>query len=161
MERYLTPAILRLIEIAGQQGDFEGLEKSFTAYQEANAGKVPEQVDYIYGKARLLAGQYEQAIKRLQGPAAGKAYRSRSIYATAVAQAAAGRLKEAAASLDSLLKLDVVDDIDAEVRELTHLARGRVLLRTGRHRCQHRRLPGDRCDRNISIKCFSRLRGPM
>ncbi|MEC7751149.1 MAG: tetratricopeptide repeat protein [Myxococcota bacterium] len=131
VERYLTPAILRLIEIAGQQGDFEGLEKSFTAYQEANAGKVPEQVDYIYGKARLLAGQYEQAIKRLQGPAAGKAYRSRSIYATAVAQAAAGRLKEAAASLDSLLKLDVVDDIDAEVRELTHLARGRVYYELG------------------------------
>ena len=94
--RHLTPSILRLIEIAGSRAEFDEVGKAFKAYQKASGGRIPPQVDYFYGKSLIHGGDYAAAIKRLTRSASEGPYRHHSTYATGVALAALGTLKDAA-----------------------------------------------------------------
>jgi tetratricopeptide (TPR) repeat protein len=130
-ERYLTPSILRLIEIHGARGEKDQIAEPFRIYREATGGRIPEQVNYIYGKTMLLEGDYAAARKRLAGPASSGAFRHRGLYSIGVAFALEGDLNAAAEVFSSMLKLDPVTPAEKELRELTHLARGRVFYELG------------------------------
>jgi len=129
--RHLTPSILRLIEIAGSRAEFDEVGKAFKAYQAASGGRIPPQVDYFYGKSLIHGGDYAGAINRLKRSASEGPYRHHSTYATGVALAALGKLKASAEAFDSLLKFVPSTDAQKAIRELTHLARGRVYYEIG------------------------------
>ena len=128
--KHLTPSILRLIEIAGGRAEFDEVGKAFAAYQQASGGRIPPQVDYFYGKSLIHGGDYAGAIERLKRVSQG-AFQHHATYATGVALAALGKLDDAAQVFDSLLKFVPSTDAQKEIRELTHLARGRVYYETG------------------------------
>jgi tetratricopeptide (TPR) repeat protein len=130
-QRYLTPSILRLIEIHGARGEHALIAEPFRVYQEATGGRIPEQVNYIYGKTMLLDGDYPGARKRLAGPAGSGAFRHRGLYSIGVSFALEGDLKKAAEVFTSMLKLEPLTPAEKELRELTHLARGRVYYELG------------------------------
>jgi tetratricopeptide (TPR) repeat protein len=129
--RHLTPSILRLIEIAGSRGEFDEVGKAFEAYKAVSGGRIPPQVDYYYAKALIQGGDYSGAIERLRRPAAQGPFRHQALYASGVALAALGKLQESADTFDSLLKFVPSTQVQKEIRELTHLARGRIYYELG------------------------------
>jgi tetratricopeptide (TPR) repeat protein/ABC-type phosphate transport system auxiliary subunit len=129
--RHLTPSILRLIEIAGSRGEYDEVTKSFEAYKRHSAGRIPSQVDYYYAKALIQGGDYAAAFERLRRPAVEGPFRHQALYASGVALAALGKLRESADTFDSLLKFVPSTKVQKEIRELTHLARGRIYYELG------------------------------
>jgi tetratricopeptide (TPR) repeat protein len=129
--RHLTPSILRMIEIAGGRGEFSEVKSAFARYQAVSGGRIPPQVDYYYGKSLILGGDYAGALERLIRPASEGPFRHQAVYAIGVALAAQGKLKESAEAFDSLLKFVPSSEAQKEIREMTHLARGRIYYELG------------------------------
>jgi tetratricopeptide (TPR) repeat protein len=124
-------AILRLMEIGDTQGRFDDVDKYYAEYLDTVKGKVvPGQVRYLRGKSLFLAKKDDDAIRELSQVPASDAYALRSRYLIGAALVRAGKLDDAQGMFTQVAGAKSIAKGDKQVKEMAHLARGRVFYET-------------------------------
>ena len=124
-------AILRLMELGDSQGRFDAVDKYYAEYLETVKGKdVPGQVRYLRGKSLFLAKKDEAAINELAQVPAADGYALRSRYLLGAAMVRQGKLDDAAAMFQQVAFAKPIAKDDKRVKEMAHLARGRLFYET-------------------------------
>jgi len=125
-------ALLRLIEIASRLRDDEAIKRYYRIYQQNPRGATPSTVLYAIGRSSFLAKKDDDARDALVQIQAGDRFSMRAKYLLAAIDVRAGKLDEALASYtDIVANMPSVAAEDDEVRELAHLARGRLHYEQG------------------------------
>ncbi len=124
-------AILRLMEIGDAQGRFDDVDKYYAEYLQV-AKEVPGQVRYLRGKSLFLAKKDDAAIDELRQVPAADAYALRSRYLIGASMVRQGKLDGALEMFNQVAFAKPIDKNDKEVKEMAHLARGRLFYETDR-----------------------------
>jgi tetratricopeptide (TPR) repeat protein len=125
--RYGETALLRLIEIASHLQDDEAIKRYYRIYQQTPRGATPSTVLYALGRSSFLAKKDDDARDALVQIQAGDRYSMRARYLIGALDVRAGKLDDALATYtDIVTNMPAVAPEDEEVRELAHLARGRL-----------------------------------
>ncbi|MCC7071264.1 MAG: hypothetical protein IT383_08075 [Deltaproteobacteria bacterium] len=130
-------AILRLMEMGDELKRSDEVDRYFQRYLEIAGDQVPGQVRYLRGKSLFLAGRDDAAIESLRLVPATDAWALRSRYLIGAAYLRLRRLPDALTMFDQVAFAKPIAKIDAQVKEMGHLARGRLLYE------------GDRLDESI------------
>lgn len=125
-------AILRLMAMADVDGRFDDVDRYYADYQKIAGQNVPGQVRYLHGKSLFRAGRLEGALQELGQIPTGDAYDLRARYLRGAVLTKTGKLNEALAVFDDVVRLRGVAKEDADVRQLGHLGRGRLLYELDR-----------------------------
>ncbi|MEW5853967.1 MAG: tetratricopeptide repeat protein [Myxococcota bacterium] len=129
--RYNEAAIVRLIELAGLLENYEGLDEVYARYEVIAGGNIRPSVRYARGKLLLRRGRLDDAELELARVPAGDTYHVRSVYLRAVVLMKKGLLEEAVARFAEVAAAPDAAPEDAEVKELSHMARGRLYYEMG------------------------------
>jgi DNA repair exonuclease SbcCD ATPase subunit len=120
-------ALIRLIDIASRLRDDDAVHEYAATYRAQARGNPPSEVQYALAKSYFLSRQDEDAMDALVQVQVGDRYYMRARYLVGAIETRAGRLKEALAIYENIAAdVKSVSPEDAKVKELAHLARGRL-----------------------------------
>jgi tetratricopeptide (TPR) repeat protein len=125
-------AILRLMEIAGTQGRPDLVEKHYADYLATSNGNFSGQLRYLHGKSLFATKKDDAANAELQLVPPGHAYWMRARYLMGAILVRRGRYEEALKAFTEIAKTRPIANEDKEVREMAHLARGRLFYELDR-----------------------------
>lgn len=125
-------AILRLMETGDELQRWDDVDRYYKQYLEVAGGNVPGQVRYLRGKSLFLAGKDAEAIDSLRQVPATDAYALRSRYLIGTAYLRLDRMADALTMFEQVAFAKPIARIDREVKEMGHLARGRLLYESDR-----------------------------
>ncbi len=123
--RYYQPALLRLVEIAIAQNDFDEVEVQITALDRLGTNQSVE-ATYIRGKLAFAQGKHDEAIATFARVPAGSAFELQAVYFTATAHVAKAALPRATEIFTDLIARRPRTANDRRVIELSQMALGRV-----------------------------------
>jgi tetratricopeptide (TPR) repeat protein len=127
---FRTQAISGLLTIADRLDDYRNIDEYYRLYKEASGGTVPSDVRYVHAKSLFLAKRDADAVDELSQIAPGDPFYSRARYLIGATFVRAGDLVKAAEIFEDLVKQPIKAKEDEEVRELAHMARGRLYYET-------------------------------
>ena len=125
--KYYQDALQRLIELALRTGDVSDVGGYLSALDQIPAHQLKSSVPYVRGKYYYFSGQTDQAIGAFQQIAPEHDYYMHAQYFIGACQV---RKKDHATALkvfEALLKREPKTESQKRIRELTHLAAGRLL----------------------------------
>lgn len=125
-------AILRLMEMGDELKRWDDVDRYFQRYLETAGTNVPGQVRYLRGKSLFLAGRDEAAIEALRLVPATDAWALRSRYLIGAAYVRLNRMADALTMFEQVAFAKPIAKLDKQVKEMGHLARGRLLYETDR-----------------------------
>lgn len=121
---FYQPAIVKLLELAGQIDDYEGVDELYDRLDDLE--DVSAAIHYIRGKTLFKEERYASARPWLQRAAHDDDYELTARYFEGVTVAASGELGEADEIFEELTQKSVDDEQGKQLVELAHLARGRL-----------------------------------
>ncbi len=122
-------ALVRLIDIASTLRDTRSVQNYVRIYEAQGQSRngTPSEVSYALGRMYFLAGEMGKSKDRLVQIPPGDAYYLRAQYLIGANLVKEGKLVDGLRQYDTILRtVPPVADADPEVRELCHLARGRL-----------------------------------
>lgn len=125
-------AILRLMETGDELKRWDDVDRYYKQYLEVAGDNVPGQVRYLRGKSLFLAGKDEAAIDSLRQVPATDAWALRSRYLIGAAYLRLDRMADALTMFEQVAFAKAIAKIDKHVKEMGHLARGRLLYEMDR-----------------------------
>ncbi len=124
---YQEQSILRLMEIAAAEDRFDLVDRYFETYLARAKRDVPGQVRYLRGKSLFFSKRDDAAMKELAQVPASDAFALRSRYLMGAVLVRAGKYDEAIARFTEVAFAKPLAKADRQVKEMAHLARGRLL----------------------------------
>jgi len=131
-------SLARYLEISGRVNEFSGIEEYIDKAKGAG-GALPADVAYVYGKWLFLRTDLSErdriarAREAFESVVAAKAgLSSQATYFLGVLAVQEGKLPEAAAAFEQVVKLEGSGSRDNKVRELANLSLGRVYYELGK-----------------------------
>lgn len=123
---YAAEAISALMQMAASRGDHERADEFYARYLEVAGGRVPSDIRYARGRGLFLSGRDEAALEELAFIRKGTDQYLRARYIVGAVKVRQGKLEEALAIYDEVAFGIERVRADREVKELAHLARGRI-----------------------------------
>ena len=125
-------AILRLMELGDEHQRWDEVDRYFQQYLDVAGANVPGQVRYLRGKSLFLAGKDAEAIDQLRQVPATDAWALRSRYLIGASYLRLDRMADALVMFEQVAFAKPIAKLDREVKEMGHLARGRILYEMDR-----------------------------
>ena len=123
---FVQPALGRLIEIAIQMEDFEGIERYFTELNRLPAADVAAITPYFRGKYYFFRGNLAEAERAFMSVPDNAEYTLRARYFLGVVYVKRGDLQQALEAFQRALLSPATTDEDKKTVDLTYLAIGRI-----------------------------------
>lgn len=121
---YYQPAIVRLLELAAEIDDYEGVDELYNRLDDLE--DVSASIHYTRGKTLYQEGRLRSAQPWFQRAARDDEYAFAARYFEGVTLAASGDLAQADDIFQSLTRRTPQSRKNAEIVELAHMARGRL-----------------------------------
>jgi tetratricopeptide (TPR) repeat protein len=128
---YRKLAMVRLMQIALRIEDFDQVDEVHERLRK-EGGTSSAEGEYLWGKTLFARDRLDGASQAFASLSAGQPFFLQARYFLGVVRVRAGQLEEAFEIFDSLVGAKAKSSKDAEVIELAHLARGRLLHDLGR-----------------------------
>jgi tetratricopeptide (TPR) repeat protein len=119
-------AILRLMEIGAAENRFHEVDQFFEAYLRVAKSDVPGQVRYLRGKSLFFAKKDDAALAELTKVPANDAYALRARYFMGAVAVRKGDFDAALVRFNEVAFAKPIAKSDRQVKEMAHLARGRL-----------------------------------
>lgn len=126
---FYQPAIVKLLELAAEMDDFEGVDELYDRLDDLE--EVDAAIHYIRGKTLFEEGRMSSARPWLQRAARDDDYAFRARYFEGVTLAGTEQLEEADGIFEQLTRQSPESEEDEEILDLAHLARGRLAYEEG------------------------------
>jgi len=120
------PSLIRLVEIAIDQGDTADAEANIQALDRVAPGARLPQIPYVKGKYAYSQGKYDEALQLFVDVPKGSAFELQALYYSGAAQVAKADLAKATELYTDLIGRHPKTSNDRRVIELSQLALGRL-----------------------------------
>lgn len=124
---YYQEALQRLVELSLRTGDTTWVKPYLDALARIPPGQLKPSVPYVRGKYHYFMGDTNEAGQVFQSIAPGQPYYLHAQYFIGATQVRRGQFGAALSTYQALLRQPARDDAEKHIRELTHLAIGRLL----------------------------------
>lgn len=128
---YYKEALGRLLEIAYETDNYEGLEDIYRKL-DSTASQAPA-LAYLRGRTLFEQERYAQARADFERAAADEEFAYKGRYFAAVTLVSEGKLDEAAAIFEQLTQRIPIDEGDQRIYYLAYLSRGRLAYEQGKY----------------------------
>ncbi|MBI5529164.1 MAG: tetratricopeptide repeat protein [Deltaproteobacteria bacterium] len=131
--KYFQGSLKRLIEIASETGNYDGLETYFSLVRQLDAGALSSDIFYVLGRSLYLRGDVTRALEIFQTVADGTSHFLQARYFIGTILVKKGRFADAQAIFEDIARRKPEGKAGRLVTDLAHMAIGRILYEQGKY----------------------------